>query len=69
MHYGPRPVFDDTISCEVHVIDKIVPVPPGTLHVTVRDRMRDVTDFSHQEALLEQIQSDISAARAILGVP
>ena len=66
MHFGPRPVFQDTKTCEVHVIDGApVDVPPELL-VEVIACLRDVRDFPSTEALMEQIAQDIADARAIL---
>lgn len=67
LHYGPRPVFNDTVSCEVYVLDKTVAVPPTTLTVDIRGRIRDVTNFPLREVMLAQIESDIAVARGILG--
>ena len=69
MHLGPRPVFRDTPSCEVHLLDRSVPSPPGRLTVSVVEHLRDVTDFPVKEVLEEQMQADIAVARDILGVP
>lgn len=66
MHYGPRPVFKDTISCEVFVLDRNIQNPPSTVNIEVRERIRDVTDFPLQEVLQDQIEADIAVARAIL---
>lgn len=66
MHYGPRPVFQDTIACEVHVLDIVVPVAPQTLTVSVVKYIREVMDFPHEEGLRKQIRADIEAVRAIL---
>lgn len=68
MHYGPRPVFKDTVSCEVHVIDELIDRSPKRLTVTVVDQIREVMDFPLTEVLLAQMQSDIAIARNILGL-
>ena len=66
LHYGPRPVFNDTRSCEVHVLDAIIDVPPASVEVIIAQRLRDVQDFESAEALQHQIADDITQARAIL---
>ncbi|MDD4318956.1 MAG: riboflavin kinase [Candidatus Peribacteraceae bacterium] len=69
MHYGPRPVYDDTISCEVHVPGEAIPDAPDALRIHVVAFIRDVTDFPLREVLQEQIKSDIKVAHAILSSP
>ncbi len=66
MHLGPRPVFQDSRSCEVHLLDAVPPADTQTVSVTVVARLRDVQNFPSPEALVAQIQRDIAAARAIL---
>lgn len=69
MHFGPRPVFNDTVSCEVHLID-ITPSSFLTcVEVEVVKRLRDVQDFPSVEALKEQMERDIEEARGILFIP
>lgn len=66
LHYGPRPVFKDTDSCEVHLLDRTLVVAPQVLDVEVVAYIREVRDFPSPEALGAQIASDIAQARAIL---
>jgi len=66
MHLGPRPVFHDTKTCEVHLIDREVEKAPDMLTVEVVAYLRPVLDFPSEKALLEQIQKDIADSRAIL---
>lgn len=66
MHYGPRPVFQDTQSCELYLLDTSLPSPPDRVHVSVVQRLRSIQNFSTPEALQRQIASDIQAIRAIL---
>lgn len=66
LHYGPRPVFKDTPSCEVHLLDKNLTDTHDFLTVEIIQKLRDVRDFPSVNALKEQIQKDISEARAIL---
>jgi riboflavin kinase/FMN adenylyltransferase len=66
MHYGPRPVFKDTLSCEVHLLDRIIVLAPEVLDIEVIAYLREVRDFASVEALQAQIAADISDARGIL---
>lgn len=66
MHYGPRPVFKDTVACEVHLLNRTVDAVPGTITVAVAAYLREVRDFPSTEALMTQIADDVSRARAIL---
>ena len=66
MHYGPRPVFHDSTSCEVHVLDRTISAPSATLLVQVIARLRDVADFPSKDDLMIQIERDIEDARVIL---
>ncbi len=68
MHYGPRPVFKDSPSCEVHLIDRTIAHSPMRLTVAVIQFLRDIADFPSREALLQQMEADIHVAREILGV-
>lgn len=68
MHYGPRPVFKDSVSCEVHILDRKITTTPKRLTVAVVEHIRDVADFPLREVLQEQMASDIRVARDILGV-
>ncbi len=69
MHYGPRPTFGDTPSCEVHIIDHAVSIPPRTLTVDVVEKLRDIRDFGSAEALAAQMELDITETRKLLCVP
>ncbi len=69
MHYGPRPVFADSLTCEIHVLDRQILSPPTLLTVDVVAYIRSVSNFPSTEALQAQIQSDIKAARGILNLP
>ena len=70
LHYGPRPVFDDSVSCEVHLIDTVVAIPPTEVKVEIVQRLRDIKNFDSEEDLIWQMNEDIrSARRAILPHP
>jgi riboflavin kinase/FMN adenylyltransferase len=66
MHYGPRPVFHDSTSCEIYVLDELIENTPTSLTIEVYDRLRDVADFESPEALQQQIEEDIRNIRAIM---
>ncbi len=66
MHFGPRPVFKDTDSLEVHVLDATIAVRPERVNIAVIAKIRDITNFAGIDALKQAIAADISAVRAIL---
>lgn len=66
MHYGPRPVFKDNPSCEVHILDTTLESQPSEVTVEPIEYLRPVQDFGSAEALVEQMNNDCSQARAIL---
>lgn len=66
MHYGPRPVFEDSTACEVHLIDTVLETTPETVTIDVVERLREVQNFPSQEKLIEQMQRDIEQCRSIL---
>lgn len=68
MHYGARPTFGDTPSCEVHVIGQIVAIPPRTVTVDVAEKLRDICKFDSAEDLQKQLADDVKNARDILCV-
>ncbi len=68
MHYGPRPVFNDSDSCEVHLIDNTLDSVPNVVEIEPIQRIRDVQDFANAEALTTQMRKDIAEIRGILGL-
>lgn len=66
MHYGPRPVFKDIPSCEVHLLDATVSHAPETIDIAGLSYIRAVADFPSTEALMEQIADDINQSHAML---
>ena len=68
MHYGPRPVFQDSSSCEVHLLDETIVKAPKEVTVEVVHRIRNVRDFPSVVALMREIEEDITAARGILAL-
>jgi riboflavin kinase/FMN adenylyltransferase len=69
LHYGPRPVFKDSVACEVHLLDTALQQAPASLEVKVVAYLREIRDFPTVEALQAQIADDITRIRAILGGP
>ena len=67
MHYGPRPVFQDSRACEIHLIDTELSFLPTTVTVTVVQFLRKILNFPSVEALKAQILDDIRQCRGILG--
>lgn len=66
IHYGPRPVFKDTLSFELYLLDIMVSNPPKTLEITLIERLREVRDFPKKDDLMLQISTDVEKTRAIL---
>jgi|TARA_B100002003_G_scaffold249345_1_gene285421 riboflavin kinase/FMN adenylyltransferase len=67
MHYGPRPVFQDSRACEIHLLDANLSSLPASATVSVVQYLREIKDFPSVDALKEQILDDIERCRAILG--
>ncbi len=66
MHFGPRPVFRDTETLEVHVLDATIETLPKTVDIEIAGRIRDIADFQSVEALQKAIAADIKTTRAML---
>lgn len=66
LHYGPRPVFKDTPSCEVYLLDIAIEEAPTTIKIAPVGYLREVMDFPTPEALMAQIGDDVMRARAML---
>ncbi|HRH93886.1 MAG TPA: riboflavin kinase, partial [Candidatus Peribacteria bacterium] len=66
LHFGPRPVFKDSESLEVHILDAVLSDVPERIEVHVLARIRDVKDFPGKDALLDAIADDIRITRGIL---
>ncbi len=67
IHYGPRPVFNDSESFELYLLDTVVAQAPETIEIVLIERLRDVLDFPSKEDLIAQIADDVTRTRAILG--
>lgn len=68
MHFGPRPVFQDCETLEVHVLDETIETLPQNVDIEVIGRIRNVEDFPDVEALKTAIAQDIAAVRAMLSL-
>jgi len=66
MHFGPRPVFGNSITCEVHVIDSLIRRAPLHVKVEVVKRLRGIRNFRTVGLLQKQIEKDLRQARTIL---
>ncbi len=66
LHYGPRLVFGDSVSLEVHLIDRTIATSPASLNVDVVSRIRDVQHFDSPASLMSAIQQDVSSIRTLL---
>lgn len=66
MHHGPRPVFQDTASTEIHLLDREVETLPALIEVETAGYLRPVLDFPSTEELMVQIRADIDQSRAML---
>ncbi|MBT7928341.1 hypothetical protein HN682_00290, partial [Candidatus Peregrinibacteria bacterium] len=66
MHYGDRPVFNDTRACEIHLLDSYLESLPKEITITVMQYLREVQNFKGPEELKNQIEQDIEACRMIL---
>ncbi len=66
MHNGPRPTFDNSRSCEVHLIDESLPSPPKEVEVEVIEFLRGISKYPSAEALTDQMFADIHTAKEIL---
>lgn len=66
MHYGPRPVFKDIDSCEVHLLNTVIEEAPASIEIDVVAYLRPVQDFESPALLMQQIADDIARAHTIL---
>lgn len=68
MHAGPRPVFHDTPSVEVHLLCPVPGTIPPTVHIDIVQFIREIRDFASVEELQSEIGRDIRMTRATLGL-
>lgn len=66
LHYGPRPVFKDTKSCEVYLLDSTIKTVPETIDIVIVGLLRPVLDFPTPHDLLKQIEDDVAQSHAML---
>jgi riboflavin kinase/FMN adenylyltransferase len=68
VNIGVRPTFGaSTRTVEAHLIDADVALYGEVLTLAFADRLRDEVSFDGPAALVRQIQTDIAAARRVLG--
>ena len=67
IHVGPRPTFTGSRpTIELHLLDFDEEIYGEEVRVEFIRRLRDVRPFSSASALVEQLRSDVEAARAAL---
>ncbi|MEN9561459.1 MAG: hypothetical protein RIQ56_732 [Candidatus Parcubacteria bacterium] len=66
VHYGPRPVFNDSKTFEIHLLDAALVLLPKEISVEIVAYLRPVKNFHDVDGLKAQITKDIADARAIL---
>jgi len=66
MHYGPRPVFKDSVACEIYALDTVIDEAPSAVDVRVIGYLRPVMDFPSVDELQRQIADDVVQTRAML---
>lgn len=66
LHYGPRPVFKDIDSCEIHLLDTTIDFSPKEAEVEVVGYIRPISNFPSTYELLVQINDDMQKAREML---
>jgi riboflavin kinase / FMN adenylyltransferase len=67
LHYGPRPVFDAGVACEVYLLDILLPSLPPAADVQIIAWLREVRNFESPEALARQIEHDVAETREAIG--
>ena len=66
---GVRPTFDGrAVTVEAHLLDWGGDLYGRMIEVELAHRLRDEQKFAGVESLVEQIRSDVTAARRVLGV-
>ncbi len=66
MHFGPRPVFQDSLAFEVHIIDETIDTVPASADIDIIGYIRPVLNFPSPKALVDRIKKDIVVARGML---
>lgn len=66
MHFGPRPVFNDSVACEVHIIGHTVRRAPLHIRVEVVQRIRNIRNFKTVALLQQQILRDVIRTKMVL---
>ncbi len=66
INLGPNPTFGEgLLKVEVHLIDFADAIYGQTLEVEFLSRLRDITNFDSQDALVAQLQQDVQKCRDI----
>lgn len=66
-HFGPIPAFQDPQpSLEVFLLDTDIDEPPKEVRVELVKYLREVRNFPSVEALVTQINKDVSDCREVL---
>lgn len=63
VHFGERPVFHDTTTLEVHIIDQVIEKAPAALQMDIVVRIRGIEKFASVDDLLKAIHTDIDQIR------
>jgi riboflavin kinase/FMN adenylyltransferase len=63
---NPTVSEDDSLKLEFHVLDEVIETPPQSARLEVVQRLRREEKFDSLEALVAQMQIDITQARKIL---
>lgn len=66
LHYGPRPVFKDTRSCEIYLLNVTVESLPERIEIATVAHLRPVMDFPSVAELQAQIADDVVKTRLLL---
>ena len=66
MHYGARPTLGAPPSCEVHILNHVISIPPQSLTMEIVDKIRDVKNFGRAKKLSQQLLADTNTARGML---
>ena len=70
INVGPNPTFGEhAVKVEVHLVDRDEPLYGRALEVEFLERLRAVQSFASPQALVEQLERDVSAVRGIAASP
>ena len=66
LHFGPRPAVHAGPSCEIHLLDVVLPSLPPQADVEIVAKIREVQDFPTPADLAARIGEDVRVTREIL---